>query len=65
MAANETVMHMDKRKATMNDEDAKRELTEIIHGRFAAFKDDNVPGLESDLSDDATIWDVFTPQLIR
>jgi len=46
-------------------EDTKQALIEIIHARFAAFKDDDVPGLEHHLADEITLWDVFVPQLIR
>ena len=46
-------------------EKTKRELIEIIHTRFAAFKNDDIPSLEKYLADEATIWDVFVPQLIR
>lgn len=50
---------------TSSVENTKRELTEIIHARFSAFKSDDIPGLENHLADEVTLWDVFLPQLIR
>ena len=45
----------------MNEVDEIRRLIDTVYGSFA---DGNVGGIESCLDPTATIWDVFTPDLI-
>jgi len=40
-------------------------ITSIIKGIFTAFADHDPGGIEVHMHPDSTIWDVFTPQLIR
>jgi ketosteroid isomerase-like protein len=40
-------------------------VAEVIRGVFQAFGDGRVDRIEDALAEDCTIWDVFTPQLIR
>jgi len=41
------------------------EITAIIKGIFTAFEEHDSDGIEGHMHPDATVWDVFTPQLIR
>lgn len=41
------------------------EITAIIKGIFTAFEDHDPDGIEGHMHPDSTVWDVFTPQLIR
>jgi ketosteroid isomerase-like protein len=41
------------------------EIAALIRGIYEAFADGNVGAIESALADDCTVWDVFTPELIR
>ena len=41
------------------------EITTIIKGIFIAFENHDPDGIEGYMDPDATVWDVFTPQLIR
>ncbi len=45
-------------------EDIKRQVTDVIHTMFDAFQNHDIDGTDRYLHDDATVWDVFTPQLI-
>lgn len=47
------------------DDGISREITAIIKGMFTAFEDHNPDGIEGPMHPDATVWDVFTPHLIR
>jgi ketosteroid isomerase-like protein len=40
-------------------------ITQLIRGIYEAFAAGNVGAIESALADDCTVWDVFTPQLIK
>jgi ketosteroid isomerase-like protein len=40
-------------------------IAELIRGIYDAFADGNVDAIEDALADDCTVWDVFTPNLIR
>jgi ketosteroid isomerase-like protein len=42
-----------------------REIASLIRGIYEAFAVGNVTAIESALADDCTVWDVFTPQLIK
>lgn len=42
-----------------------QEISDIIRGIFTAFEDHDPDGIEGHMHPDATVWDVFTPQLIR
>jgi ketosteroid isomerase-like protein len=42
-----------------------RAVAQVIRAVFEAFGDGQVESIESALAVDCTIWDVFTPQLIR
>lgn len=46
-------------------EDIKRQVMDIVHTMFDAFQNHDIDGTDRYLHDDATVWDVFTPQLIR
>jgi len=46
-------------------EDVVTEVTEIIQGMFDAFANHTPGGIEDHMDPDATVWDVFTPHLIR
>ncbi len=50
---------------TSSSETIQNELARIIRARYAAFKNDDIETLESHLHDNATVWDVFQPQLFR
>lgn len=41
------------------------EITAIIKGIFSAFEKHDPDGIENHMDPEATVWDVFTPQLIR
>jgi uncharacterized protein (TIGR02246 family) len=41
------------------------EIAALIRGMYRAFADGDPAGIEAALHPDATVWDVFTPQLIR
>ena len=43
----------------------KADIEKIIRGIFAAFENHQSEFIESVMDPDATVWDVFTPQLIR
>lgn len=45
--------------------DTAAEITAIIKGIFTAFEDHDPDGIEGHMHPDSTVWDVFTPQLIR
>ena len=47
------------------DTDVNQEIAGIIKGIFAAFEDHEPGGIEAHMHPDATVWDVFTPHLIR
>ena len=47
------------------DTDVAQEITAIIKGIFTAFEDHDPDGIEGHMHPDATVWDVFTPHLIR
>ena len=47
------------------DTNAAQEITAIIKGIFTAFEDHDPDGIEGHMHPDATVWDVFTPHLIR
>ncbi|MDX2221120.1 MAG: nuclear transport factor 2 family protein [Rhodospirillaceae bacterium] len=50
----------------MSEQDSvAREVGAIIHGIFKAFQDHAPGGIEDHMAADATVWDVFTPHLIR
>ena len=40
-------------------------ISGIIRGIFTAFEDHDPDGIEGHMHPDATVWDVFTPYLIR
>ena len=40
-------------------------IAELVRGIYEAFADGNVVAIEDALADDCTVWDVFTPQLVR
>ncbi len=40
-------------------------ISGIIRGIFTAFEDHDPDGIEGHMHPDATVWDVFTPDLIR
>ncbi len=42
-----------------------REITAIIRGIFDAFQNHTPGGIEGQMDPNATVWDVFTPHLIR
>lgn len=42
-----------------------REIAGLIRGIYEAFAEGNVGAIEAALAEDCTVWDVFTPQLIR
>ena len=42
-----------------------KEIERIIYSIFNAFKAGETNKIEDFLHDDATVWDVFTPDLIR
>jgi ketosteroid isomerase-like protein len=42
-----------------------REITGIIRGIFDAFQNHTPGGIEGHMDPSATVWDVFTPHLIR
>jgi uncharacterized protein (TIGR02246 family) len=42
-----------------------RAIAALIRGIYEAFADGNVGAIESALADDCTVWDVFTPELIK
>ncbi|MBT4740343.1 MAG: SnoaL-like domain-containing protein [Rhodospirillaceae bacterium] len=49
-----------------NDDTATApEIIAIIKGIFTAFEDHDPDGIEGHMHPDSTVWDVFTPQLIR
>ncbi len=50
--------------ATDNTGTAK-EIAAIIKGIFTAFEDHDPDSIEGHMHPDATVWDVFTPQMIR
>lgn len=41
------------------------EITAIIKGIFTAFEEHDPDGIEGHMHPDTTVWDVFTPHLIR
>lgn len=41
------------------------EISDIIKGVFRAFEEHAPEGIEKHMHPDVTVWDVFTPQLIR
>ncbi|MCB2108571.1 MAG: nuclear transport factor 2 family protein [Rhodobacteraceae bacterium] len=45
--------------------DLEREVSTIIRGVFDAFQNHVPGGIENHMTEDATVWDVFTPHLIR
>jgi ketosteroid isomerase-like protein len=45
--------------------DITQELTKLIYGIFDAFANHASDNIEGVMHPDATVWDVFTPQLIR
>ncbi len=47
------------------DTDINAEITAIINGIFTAFEEHDPSGIEDHMDPDSTVWDVFTPQLIR
>ena len=47
------------------DDDTAAEITAIIKGIFDAFTDHNPEGIDQRMHPDSTVWDVFTPHLIR
>ncbi|MFL2770047.1 MAG: YybH family protein [Rhodospirillaceae bacterium] len=47
------------------NEDVEKEVTEMIRGIFDAFARHEIGGIEDHMDPDATVWDVFTPHLIR
>ena len=47
------------------DTDINAEITAIIKGIFTAFEEHDPGGIEGHMDPDSTVWDVFTPQLIR
>lgn len=47
------------------DADVQAEITAIIKGIFSAFEEHDPDGIEGHMHPDSTVWDVFTPQLIR
>ena len=49
----------------MNKSDSINEIITIIKGIFLAFENHNPDGIEVYMHPDATVWDVFTPHLIR
>jgi uncharacterized protein (TIGR02246 family) len=42
-----------------------RAIASLIRGIYEAFAGGNIGAIESALADDCTVWDVFTPQLIK
>ena len=42
-----------------------REISALIRGIYEAFAAGDVDVIEEALAEDCTVWDVFTPQLIR
>jgi ketosteroid isomerase-like protein len=44
---------------------AAAEIAAIITGIFDSFAEHNPEGIDNHMHPDATVWDVFTPQLIR
>jgi len=50
----------------MSDTDSTAaEIAAIIKGIFNAFADHNPDGIDGHMHPDSTVWDVFTPHLIR
>ncbi len=45
--------------------DVAAEITRLIHGVYESFAAHQSGEIDSVMHDDATVWDVFTPQLIR
>jgi len=43
----------------------EKEIADIIKGVFQAFENHSPDGIETHMHPDVTVWDVFTPQLIR
>lgn len=48
-----------------DDQATTQEIASIIKGIFTAFEEHDPDGIEGRMHPDATVWDVFTPQLIR
>ena len=48
-----------------DDRTTAQEIASIIKGIFTAFEEHDPDGIEGRMHPDATVWDVFTPQLIR
>jgi ketosteroid isomerase-like protein len=46
-------------------EAAEKEIADIIKGIFAAFDNHDPEGIEGHMHPESTVWDVFTPDLIR
>jgi ketosteroid isomerase-like protein len=44
---------------------ARRQIAELIGGIYQAFADGQVHRIEEALAPECTVWDVFTPELIR
>lgn len=49
----------------MTETELATEITAIIKGIFTAFEGHDPDGIEDLFDPEATVWDVFTPQLIR
>lgn len=48
-----------------SDPKVVEDISNIIKGIFTSFEDHDPEGIEKDMHPDATVWDVFTPHLIR
>ena len=49
----------------MSAKTSEREIEQLIRGMYLAFTEHRPEDIEAVLHEDCTIWDVFTPQLIR
>ncbi len=49
----------------MSTKTSEQEIEQLIHGMYRAFTEHRPKDIEAALHEDCTIWDVFTPQLIR
>ncbi|MDA0369411.1 MAG: nuclear transport factor 2 family protein [Proteobacteria bacterium] len=49
----------------MTEESIKKEVSAVIKDIFRSFEEHRPDGIEAHMHPDVTVWDVFTPQLIR